>query len=138
MYILFISRSFNTIFNHQANISNDGNDPPLVSDIKQYKITVNAIRTDPVTVQSIGDSAHLPPCYQKQSVAIGPDYMTDFLTFSQRKGWKSLFTHDQRRYVPYNVQKTFSSYIKCIDLIFAYSTVGTRMHEKQLMADIVN
>jgi hypothetical protein len=91
------SHPFYSLYYHQANISNDGSDPPLVSDIKQYKITVNAIRTDPVTVHSTGDSAHLLPYYQKQSVAIGPDYMTDYLTFSQRKGWKTLFTHAQQR-----------------------------------------
>ena len=103
--------SFNTIFIHQTIISNDGSGSTLVSDIKQYKITVNAIRTDPVTLQSIGDSAHLPPCYQKQSVAIGPDYMTDYLTFSQRIGWKTLFTNDQQRCVQYKNKKVFLMYV---------------------------
>ena len=81
----------------QASITNGDNDPPLVSDLSQYEITVRAIRTDPLTSRCSGDGLHLPADYQVRSAAIGPDYLADFLNYLKRKGWKDLFTENERQ-----------------------------------------
>lgn len=68
---------------------------PLVSDCDQYDITVRAIRTDITLKGCIGDGLHLSEPYRSQSLAIGPDYSEDIMTYCKRKGWKDSFSKEE-------------------------------------------